>query len=65
MNDLENEIFGEKTVELLKKHYKKINNLKSSNVQDFIDKYETQLKEISPKRNWKMWLLKQKKIFSK
>jgi len=65
MNDLENEIFGEKTTILLKKHYKKINNLKSSNVQEFIDKYKTELKEISPKRNWKIWLLKQKKIYSK
>ena len=37
MNDLENEIFGEKTTILLKKHYKKINNLKTSNVQEFID----------------------------
>ena len=64
MTDLEKEIFAnKKLIKLLKQHYKKISKIKKDNIKEFIDKYENELKEISEKRNWRVWLLSKKKIY--
>ena len=66
MSDLEQEIFGnEEIINLLKKHFKKIKKLKKDKLDEFILKYETELKKIAPKRNWQVWLITKKKKYDK
>lgn len=66
MSDLEQEIFGnEEIIILLKKHFKKIKKIKKEKLEEFIKKYETELKKIAPKRNWQVWLIKKKKNYDK
>ena len=66
MSDLEQEIFGnEEIIILLNKHFKKIKKIKKDKLEEFIKKYETELKKIAPKRNWQVWLIKKKKNYDK
>ena len=66
MSDLEKEIFGnDEIIDLLKKHFKKIKKIKKNKFEEFIKKYEKELKKIAPKRNWQVWLIKKKKNYDK
>jgi len=61
------EIFGnEALVDLLIKHFKKLKKIKQirkGKIKGFIEKYETELKEITPRRNWRVWLMIKVKKF--
>lgn len=66
MSDLEKEIFGDQVLlDLLIKHFKKIKKIKKDKLEEFIRKYEKELKKIAPKRNWQVWLIKKKKNYDK
>jgi hypothetical protein len=58
------EIFGnEDLVDLLIKHFKKIKQIRKGKIKGFIEKYEKELKEITPRRNWRVWLMIKVKKF--
>ena len=58
------EIFGnEDLVDLLIKHFKKIKKIRKGKIKGFIEKYEKELKEIAPRRNWQVWLMIKVKKF--
>jgi len=48
---------------LLIKHFKKIKQIRKDNINEFIGKYEKELKEITPMRNWRVWLMIKVKKF--
>ena len=66
MSDIEKEIIkDERILKLVLKHFKKINKIKTKEIEDFIQKYKEELTEISEKRNWKVWLSSIKKNMRK
>ena len=58
------EIFGnEYLVDLLIEYFKNLKKIKKDKINDFIKKYEKELKEILPRRNWRPWLYVKKKRY--